>query len=586
MLSRQQSTNVPMTRTPTLQRAASHMVNVQTEDNIYELIKTHNVIKNINIVNTIKEKDTQSINKNHIVIYVIEIRTDYFDYQVYKRYKEFLTLYEALKYDILLPKFPEKKLFGSNKRKVIEERAQALQNFLQTVLENILIPNSNKYLEFIQIKEQFQKRGFQNIRLHGPSTDQFCLADLQDANDKKYSPQNDIERQLLHYINKLNQIQESRGTTYQRMEQYLFGKMQSVSYNMLQFLFQGDPDKQILGLIHMMTNDGEGQEHHISCTAGFQLLRKLLEFDYNPFAETALRAFCEIPLKQIKNMKISIHINSTKKCTQNALVILHKYICGNPSLTEQFIQYMLEDQETISIYNSYKQTFKQEQKLNTEGSYEDTYDIFHSTNLENKSSSKELNALLDVLPSPEQLQNINSRINNWKRVADYKKCSLEHLQAQIKRETYQLYCCMDRAYQLMVVDKSWIKTFSKFQIIENINENEFVAYDKYIWTTKSQFTTHIFISNYQIIRQTNKIIIKVSGLSQKDLPKQYQDLILKGEILNQTYMYIELNEFDGYIQAIQLMNFVDIDHKTHYFPYLLNEDNLFQATIDRLHQLI
>lgn len=34
--------------------------------------------------------------------------------------------------------------------------------------------------------------------------------------------------------------------------------MQSVSYNMLQFLFQGDPDKNVLGLIHMMTNDGEG----------------------------------------------------------------------------------------------------------------------------------------------------------------------------------------------------------------------------------------------------------------------------------------------------------------------------------------
>lgn len=58
------------------------------------MILTHNVIKSIHIINTIKEKDTKSLTKKHIVNYVIEIKTDYFDYQINKRYKEFASLYE------------------------------------------------------------------------------------------------------------------------------------------------------------------------------------------------------------------------------------------------------------------------------------------------------------------------------------------------------------------------------------------------------------------------------------------------------------------------------------------------------------
>lgn len=57
------------------------------------MIVTHNVIKRIQIVNIVKEKDTKSLTKKHVVNYVIQIGTDYFDYQILRRYKEFAVLY-------------------------------------------------------------------------------------------------------------------------------------------------------------------------------------------------------------------------------------------------------------------------------------------------------------------------------------------------------------------------------------------------------------------------------------------------------------------------------------------------------------
>lgn len=39
-----------------------------------------------------------------------------------------------------------------------------------------------------------------------------------------------------------------------------------------------------------------------------QFLRKILEFDYNPCAENALKVYGEMNLKQFKNLKIENHV--------------------------------------------------------------------------------------------------------------------------------------------------------------------------------------------------------------------------------------------------------------------------------------
>jgi hypothetical protein len=55
------------------------------------------MVKGIKIVEIYKEDDHESIFKNHIVNYVIEIKTDYFDYTIPKRYSEFEKLYEKVR---------------------------------------------------------------------------------------------------------------------------------------------------------------------------------------------------------------------------------------------------------------------------------------------------------------------------------------------------------------------------------------------------------------------------------------------------------------------------------------------------------
>ena len=97
---------------------------------------------------------------------------------------------------------------------------------------------------------------------------------------------------------------------------------------------------------------------------GFKFLRKTLEYDYNPSntkvtkipldAENALKAFCDISVKQMNQMKISCHIgNKNSNCKNDALWVLHKYIQRN-CMNEQIIQFMLDDKVAFEEYNSYK----------------------------------------------------------------------------------------------------------------------------------------------------------------------------------------------------------------------------------------
>ena len=65
------------------------------------------------------------------------------------------------------------------------------------------------------------------------------------------------------------------------MESYFFGKMQLVSPGIFQYLLIGDQGKMINGLVHNLYI-GAAPQDHISCVMGFQFLRRILEFDYNP----------------------------------------------------------------------------------------------------------------------------------------------------------------------------------------------------------------------------------------------------------------------------------------------------------------
>ncbi|CAK67862.1 unnamed protein product (macronuclear) [Paramecium tetraurelia] len=181
------------------------------EKSVYELIFTHQVIKNIEIVSITKEKDNFSLHKKHIVHYVIKITTDYFDYQIQRSStNKYLIRLFQLKPKFEFFEFPQKKLFKSNKSEVVQERRKSLQKFLQTILSSLDQLKPVEFLEFIEILQQFLRRGFDNIKLHGLSSDQFNLDSLLEPELQKHQPTNDIEKAVICYLHKLNSHKEDR----------------------------------------------------------------------------------------------------------------------------------------------------------------------------------------------------------------------------------------------------------------------------------------------------------------------------------------------------------------------------------------
>lgn len=81
------------------------------------------------------------------------------------------------------------------------------------------------------------------------------------------------------------------------MEKYFFGKMQFVSINFLKYLLVGDEDKNECGIIQLLHISSSDLQSHIACVSGMQFVRKLLEFDYNPYAELSAKAFQDVTMK-------------------------------------------------------------------------------------------------------------------------------------------------------------------------------------------------------------------------------------------------------------------------------------------------
>ncbi|CAD8127436.1 unnamed protein product [Paramecium sonneborni] len=550
---------------------------IEDEETVYQLIFTHQVIKNIEIVSLSKEKDNISLHKKHIVHYVIQINTDYFDYQIQRRYKQFLELYKQLKPNFKFNEFPQKKLFKSNKSEVVQERRKSLQKFLQTILSSLEQQRPIEFLKFIEIKEQFMKKGFDNIKLHGLSSDQFNLDSLLEPELQKHQPQNDIE--------KTSQGGQNENYKISQLENILFGKLQYLSYNIMQFLFIGDKDKEIMGLTQMIQNDSDS---HIQCNCLLSFLSKLLDFEYNPFAEISLKAFCELNMKQIKQMKLQNHIkdNQQNKCYKNALQLLHKYLEGNPLLDQSIVKFLIEDEEVLRIYQNFKSQRKTLDSAKNLDSSDEYITPASTSETIRKFSSKDM-ILLEDDNTPQFLIKILTLNYNWKLVKQYKNCSLLHLQGQIIKNSYILKCNqIQKIYKLFTEQKQWRNSFKKFQIIDQIDENNFIALESSIWSIKSSYQTFIFLSKFSLKEQSeNKISFTVEFL--KDSLKVYMNYVKKNELLCKKVSYVEIFKIDQErIEVITVTNLIDQEQKNHVLPSLLNEDNSYEVQIDKLYQLL
>ncbi|CAD8114831.1 unnamed protein product [Paramecium primaurelia] len=574
----------PQQKTSPLQLKRVHSVQLQDES-VTQLIFTHQVIKNIEIVSISKEKDNFSLHKKHIVHYVIKITTDYFDYQIQRRYKQFLQLYEQLKPKFEFCEFPQKKLFKSNKSEVVQERRKLLQKFLQTILSSLDQLKPIEFLQFIEIQQQFMRRGFDNIKLHGLSSDQFNLDSLLEPEFQKHQPQNDIEKAVICYLHKLNSRKEDRVKIILQLENYLYGKLQYLSYNIIQYLFIGDKDKEIYGLTQMVLNDSDS---HIQCNCVLSFLSKLLEFEYNPFAEVTLKAFCELNMKQIKQMKLQNHIkgNQQNKCYKNALLLLYRYLEGNPLLDQKILKFLIEDEEVLGIYQNFKSQKQTLDSTKTLDSSDESITPATTQETIRKFSSKDMILIEDDNTSEFLIKILNLNYD-WKLVKQYRNCSLLHLQGQIIKNSYILKCnSIEKVYKLFTEQKQWRNSFKKFEIFETIDDNNFIALETSIWSIKSSFQTFVFFSKFSI-KEKSEIKISFTVEFVKDCSKEYMSYLKKNELLCKKVSYVEISKIDEErIQVVTITNLIDQEQKNHVLPSLLNEDNSFEVQIDKLYQLL
>ncbi|CAK73244.1 unnamed protein product (macronuclear) [Paramecium tetraurelia] len=550
---------------------------------LYTLIVNNNMIKEIRIINVFKEEDRESIFKNHIVNYVIQIRTDYIDYTIPKRYSEFERLYDSLPISQkIMPKFPQKKVIQTNSRKTIAKRQEMLEKFLQYLLHH-LDHSLYLFLDFIKIKEQFQKGGFdQNVKMHQFSKDENALCDLLETSPKKIQPNNQAEQMILHFLWKLNETVNERGKIFQKMEKHFFGKIQQISPLLLKVLLIGDDERELQGIMQMLSIQTNDVQSHISCINGFQFFRKILEYDYNPNAEQAIKLFSEISIKQFRTMTIQSHICGQQKlCKQDSLMILHKYIQQN-QLKNQMINYLLVDDEAIREYDSYVQ--KQVNKMNDEvkqirDSNENLQEL-----LPTKSNSIE-HAILEQEPTLEQLVEISQMNLNWKYVQECGRHTMYHLQGQFIKTVHPIECPIEKAIQIFTdLKQQWFHGMLQKDVLEKVDDYRSVIVEYYIWEDKSTFKKMAFISDQEILKINDSTYQITIVPNNKQLPIHYK---LKCDQKGQKMSLILIKSIQSnHTEVVIYQNIMDLTFRNALAPVILKEIPWFNDAISKLKALL
>ncbi|CAK67861.1 unnamed protein product (macronuclear) [Paramecium tetraurelia] len=320
--------------------------------------------------------------------------------------------------------------------------------------------------------------------------------------------------------------------------------------------------------------------------AGIRVQSMQLNLLLTQVAEVTLKAFSELNMKQIKQMKLQNHIkdNQQNKCYKNALLLLYRYLEGNPLLDQRIIKFLIEDDEVLAIYQTYK---SQKQTLESNKTLDSSDEnITPATTQETirKFSSKDMILLEDDNTSDFLIKILNLNYE-WKLV----KCNhtIYLVQRQIIKNSYILKCSsIEKVYKLFTEQKQWRNSFKKFEIFETIDENNFIALETSVWSIKSSFQTFVFFSKFSIKEKSeSKVSFTVEFV--KDTSKEYLTYLKKNELLCKKVSYVEIFKIDEErIQVVTVTNLIDQEQKNHVLPSLLNEDNSFEVQIDKLYQLL
>ncbi|EAS01984.2 PX-SNX-like domain protein (macronuclear) [Tetrahymena thermophila SB210] len=320
----------------------------------YTNIYARKTILKVNIDNT----ELVILDNEQYTAYQIKVETDMGTYHINKRYSEFRLFRKELKQqysDLVIAKFPRKKIFSSFKQKTIENRTKALNDFLAAMFEAYQKKQIFMFLDFIEIQEQFIKKGIHDFfRVQANSAFQIPP---QIINSIPIKPTNEQERMMLEIIQKLNAFTDSITCSLEKIRNFYFKQQPTLNRNFIPLILIGQDNlKGIIELSLQVTK--ENPDSHLICCQGLKLVLELMDIQKNPNAQQFIDVYTKITFQDMKKFNFKAHIanKNAKECKISALKLMKIFVDANSKTLTKSTRQLLMDEKTFEEYVKYFKT--------------------------------------------------------------------------------------------------------------------------------------------------------------------------------------------------------------------------------------
>jgi hypothetical protein len=291
--------------------------------------------------------------------YVISVATCVKSWSVQRRFREFENLNKELskKYKNL-PSLPRKTIFSCRKS-IVEERKRVLEEYLNSILNNVNLYETQNLLEFIELDKEIipliKKKSLSLIEFTkvSISEDEHLLnrkhkSKSVDINEKITFNQSKESNKIL-IDNFLKSLEGSNEDTSAKIENFwnkLRLKWPEFDINDILKLFYGNGSK-LRGLIFHSGNNIENNS--LGAEKCLNLLNKLILFEYNPDCEKYINCLKMSNSEHIITLNLNLHIKNNKVLVkEDCFNIIKNLVSGDKG--NKNLETILTN-EHIELYN-------------------------------------------------------------------------------------------------------------------------------------------------------------------------------------------------------------------------------------------
>ncbi|ETO10441.1 sorting nexin-29 [Reticulomyxa filosa] len=336
-------------------------------------------------------------------VYELEVKSSVagMPWLLYKRYTEFEELHQKLassseyrNKNFKMPQFPEKKVFGSTRRDVVEKRRQEFQTYLQHLLQqNILFEKPSLLMTFLGVPEALQEIIWTQI---GPKPVNTHPLESKD----KDSSANAMPSEVKHVYDLLRKLTVQNRNSYgakalREFEKWYFSGFPRLHPDYIHRLFVGDPTvSPSASSSSMAASSGIDAAHDMNASQGVQpykvglisscrftgnnrvvsrnamaLLAKLLDIERNKDARNCMDIFLTLNPKYYAMMELHRHMqeNSHEHSFMTAKLLyeflpqlnINEYICDHSTISHFFKWCQLKQQSNSLGRKDYYTTIMQ-----------------------------------------------------------------------------------------------------------------------------------------------------------------------------------------------------------------------------------